>query len=379
MMTHTQLVALERSLRDERVLSVYLDGTATDPAAQKAWRIQLDHSLKDLRTWLAGSAHQEREEFERCVSLLEAELARLGPGVGSRGWAAFITREGARNVEALPVPVPTLAVWSTGMCVSPYIHALKETRMVVVAVVDAREAKCYCYRFGEIDRVETIRAHHPIPEPAHMGSAPRQGFHTGTRGSTGRDDAQRGLLQGTKRMLADAAERLSHLAGATGWIVIGGIPRVAAQLARDVEPLATERVLLLESLDVHSSDEELAAAARSAASTLRDAFDASRIAAIAGDDAAFGALGPAATRRALELSAVRDLYLSRRFLDDHLSEAEDAVRAALDQSASVEEVSGRAADLLDAHGGLAARLRHRLTETGESAQTASGAGPAERR
>ena len=371
MMTHRQLVALERSLRDERVLSVYLDGTATDPAVQRAWRVQLDHSLKDLRTWLAGSTHLEREEFEQCAGLLEDQLSRLGPGVGSPGWAAFITRDGVREVEALPVPVPTLAVWSTGMCISPYIRALKETRSVVVAVVDAREAKLLRYRFGEIDRVEEIRAHHPSSEPAHMGGAPRQGFHTGTRGSTGRDDAQRGLLQGTKRMVADAAERASELAGAEGWIVVGGIPRVATQLERDVEPLATKRVLVLDSLDVHSSNEQLAAAARSGASTLRDTVDASRIAALAGDDAALGALGPAATRHALELSAVRDLYVTHRFVDDHLSEAEDAVRAALDQGASVEEVSGRAAELLDAHGGLAARLRHRLAETSGDGHEAS--------
>ena len=36
MLTYSQLVALERSLRDERVLSVYLRGAADDPASRRA-------------------------------------------------------------------------------------------------------------------------------------------------------------------------------------------------------------------------------------------------------------------------------------------------------------------------------------------------------
>ena len=57
MMTYPQLVALERSLRDERVLSVYLHGAVDDPAARLVWRTELDRSLRDLRRWLLGSPH----------------------------------------------------------------------------------------------------------------------------------------------------------------------------------------------------------------------------------------------------------------------------------------------------------------------------------
>jgi hypothetical protein len=57
---------------------------------------------------------------------------------------------------------------------------------------------------------------------------------------------------------------------------------------------------------------------------------------------------------------VRDLYITHRYLEDHPAEAEAAVRSAIDQAASVEEVSGAAAEQLDAHGGMAARLRYRL-------------------
>jgi hypothetical protein len=48
-----------------------------------------------------------------------------------------------------------------------------------------------------------------------------------------------------------------------------------------------------------------------------------------------------------------------------MADAEEAVRQALDQGASVEQVAGEAAEKLDEHGGVAARLRYRATEVHE--------------
>jgi hypothetical protein len=42
MLTYTQLLHLERALRDQRVLSVYLHGAVDDPAARLTWRTDLD-------------------------------------------------------------------------------------------------------------------------------------------------------------------------------------------------------------------------------------------------------------------------------------------------------------------------------------------------
>ncbi|HEY9227738.1 MAG TPA: hypothetical protein VIP11_13870, partial [Gemmatimonadaceae bacterium] len=184
MMTREQLTTLHRSLESERVLSVYIDGTATDPAIQRTWRLQLDHRLKDLRMWLADSPRDEREQFERCVRLLDGELAAFGAtGIGTPGWVAFITSGGTREAHHVPVPMPTLAVWSTGACVAPYVRALKETRPVIVVVADARRVDLHCHRFGALVRLETLRAHHAVDRPSHMAAPPRGGFHTGTRGT----------------------------------------------------------------------------------------------------------------------------------------------------------------------------------------------------
>lgn len=363
MLTQTQLVALYRALANQRVLTVYIDGSASDPARQRSWRLQLDHGLADLRRWLEGSSHAEREEFEHCVRRLDAAIAPFSGGIGAPGWAAFITTDRVHDAQPLPAPAPTLAVWSTGPCLAPYMRVLKESRPVIVVCADARRASIYRYRLGELERVDVVRAYHSADHPEHMGTPARQGFHGGTRGTTGRDALQRTLLRGRDRMIADAVDSACDLAGADGWILIGGIKRVAARLLQLLAPLAPDRVTELDSLDVHASEADIARIARSGASELRDMVDDRRVGAIVDLAGAhgLGAVGPAEARQALEQSSVRDLYVTHRYLEDHAAEAEQAIRAALDQDASVEEVSGRAADRLNEHGGMAAGLRFRAS------------------
>lgn len=360
MLTRTELAELYRSLGAERVLSVYIDGTSTDPA-QRLWRVQLDNSLTDLRTWLDGSPHEERELFNRCVEKLKESIGTLPFGIGAPGWAAFITKDGVREAHHLPVPVSTLAVWSTGPCLAPYMRALKEARSVILAVADATKADLYRYQMGTLERLETVRAHHVIKDSPHMSAPARQGFHTGTRGTTGRDSAQRTMLAGRDRMLAETIDRISELAGRESWIVLGGIKRETSQLAKDLEVAFPDRVLGLDSFDVNASEAEIAEMARTSASTLRNAFDARRIEELVGLAAAqgLGMIGAPDTRMALSQSSVRELYLTQGYLKEHASEAEEAIRSALEQDAVVEEVSGSAAALLDEHGGMAAGLRFR--------------------
>ena len=161
--------------------------------------------------------------------------------------------------------------------------------------------------------------------------------------------------------------RAIELADADGWIVTGGIPKVSASLSRVLLALAPERVMALDALDVHASEAEIAAAAQRGASMLRDASDTRYITEILENAEQDGlvVLGPAATRAALGQARVRELYITERFLDDHLADAEELVRSAVDQSASVEQVRREAARLLDEHGGLAARLRFRMENTAE--------------
>ena len=281
MLTHAELAKLHRSLHDRHVLSVYLDGSTADPAAQRAWRVQLDHSLDDLRRWLEGSPRADRDEFERCVRHLDALISEFSAGVGSPGWGAFITADRVHDAQPLPAPTPTLAVWSTGPCIAPYLRSLKEWRPVIVVVADAKQAAIYRYRTGQLEHVGVLHAHHPIDHPEHMGAPADRGFHPGTHGRTGHDAAERALLQGRDRLFAEVAERAQDLAGIDGWILIGGTKRVTAHLADTLKPVAPNRILELDALDIHSSEAEIADAARSGASQLRDADDEHQIAEIA--------------------------------------------------------------------------------------------------
>lgn len=361
MLTQTQLSALHRAHRDERVLSAYVDGSVPNPAEQRSWRLHVERAIKDLRTWLDESARDERDDFEHTVRLLEDQLAGFDPSVGAPGWVAFITKSGVADAHHLPVPVPTRIVWSSGACIAPYLRALAENDPVVVAVVDASQADVYRYQQGAVEKIETIRAYHVMEPPLHMGDAMDPGFHGGTRGTTGTDAAQQGQLTGRDRMLAEAAERVTALAGSTGWILVGGIPGVASHLEERVAKSAPGRVAALEHLDVHATAATIAAAARSGSATLRETHDAELVSVIVDRSAAggHGVVGAEGTRKALLAGSVHELFVTRRYLEDRAPEAENAVATAFDQDAIVVEVSGKAAELLDAHGGIGAELRFR--------------------
>lgn len=372
MLTLQELVTLERSLRGSRVLSVYLPRPTPDPAVQHAWRVQLDHELERARSRVAESSRADRAEFERCVQMLEGALAGPAAGATAQGRVAFITPGQVRHAGPLYAPVPVLAVWATGAFVAPYLRVLKESQPVIIAVMDARKATVYRYRAGTLEAVSTLRTHHDLTPPSHMGDTPRVGFHAGTRGKTGRDTVQRKQLAGMTRMLTELAESLTTLAGDAAWIVLGGIPRVVAHSARLLEPLAP-RLHALGSLDVHASAAAIADAARRGASQLRDARDLRQIEEIAAhsDGRPLGALGRAAVEAVLQLSNVGALYVSERYLAEHAEEATEALRRAFDQHAVVEEVSGEAARRLDQHEGIAVRFRYPpVVGSGKAAESA---------
>jgi hypothetical protein len=359
MLTRRELLALERSTRSQRVLSVYIDGTATDAATQHRWRLDLAHSLRDIRIDLDGAPHDELEVFDQAAIALEHELSVFPHGIGAPGWVAFITARGIRSAERVPVAVPTLATWRVGATIAPYMRILKEARSVIVAVVDARKGRLFRYLGGKLEPLQTIEARIAIGAPGHMGNPPRAGFHHGVHGITGRDAAQRSHRAGTARMLRELTNEALRLAGPDGWILTGGIPEVSRHLAGSIQSRAPGRVHAIAALDIHASAAQIAAAARDGASVLRTEFDVARVAEIVEDagNGARAALGPAAARSALDGQRVRDLYLTRTYLTTHPHDAEDAIRSALEQGAAVEHVSGDAARALDEHGGLAAHLR----------------------
>jgi hypothetical protein len=364
MLSPSDLMALHRSLRNEHVLSVFVDRSASDPAEQRAWRTALDNRFVTLRDQIGGSSPEERERFERCVDLALKALDELGSTAGAAGWAAFVTTDGVRDARVLTIETPTFAMWSQGAWLVPCLRDAKDDQSII-AVADSRHASIYAYRNGAVERIDRVHAHHEVQNPPlHMGAS-QSGFHPGTHGATGRDAAQRGALAGRDHMIAEAVDRISRLAGSDAWILVAGIKTVRARLVEQLAAVAPDRVLELESLDVHASDAEIADAARAGATALRDTIDSRRIHEIveAAGPHGLGVVGPEATKDALDHVCVRQLYVTGRYVAEHAVDAETAVRESLDQDASVEEVSGNAAELLDGLGGIAAALRFKPTAT----------------
>ena len=140
---------------------------------------------------------------------------------------------------------------------------------------------------------------------------------------------------------------------------------------QELNEVAAGRVRQLGSLDVHATPAEITTAVQQGASQLRDDLDTQRIGDMVEREQPIGlaVVGRTATDRALQQKRVRELYLTHGFLEDHMRDAEDAVRDALDQGAAVEEVERLAAEQLDRHGGIAARLRYRLASESDRGTT----------
>ena len=362
MLTYSDLVNLERDLRGKTVLSVYVNGEEPDLAKRRRWRIELRNSLNDIETWLKGAPHAEREAFAACRRKLLQRFDIMRGAIRSPGWAGFYTSNGEQYTGPVPAPVPTMAVWSSGACLTPHIRALKEAHPVLVVVVDSKKARIYRYAERKVDLLDTVRAKALVEHPDHMSAPPRPGFHSGTRGTAGADEAQRELREATARMLSDVVANLEQYRKDSPCVVVGGIPAVVADLLTRLTPESATRVTRADHLDVHASKADVVAAAQQGASMMRDARDAALVndAVASAVSNGLGVAGSVDTRRALEDGRAREVYFTLKFLENHAAAAEQIVRLALGSRAYVEQVSGVAAARLDEAGGVAARLRYAL-------------------
>jgi hypothetical protein len=358
MLTYAELAKLDHELDGHDVLSVYINGQTTDPAARGQWRTEVRNALDAIEVSLAEASHAEREAFAACRRMAMEQADSYTPGSGAPGWIGFFTVEGAKHVETAPVPVLTDAAWGQ-LHLAPYIRVLKEARPVIVAVTDKAQVRLHRYAQGALTPLEALEREMAMDTPYHMSRPPRTGFHTGTRGRTGAEAAQREYEKAADDLLARAATQLATLAAGDAWIVVGGIQETAAALLGRLTPDMAARALQA-AIDVHATTPQMIEVARNAASLLREREDAAAIesALSAAATRGAGAAGIEDVARALENAQVRDLYFTTRFLKEHVWDISDFVRRAIGQSADVEHVAGDAAQALDRAGGIAARLRY---------------------
>ena len=368
MMTHAELTKLEQDLRDRTVLSVYVNGDVADAAARGQWRTELRNALDRIEESLRGASHAEREDFAKTRELLLSRLSDFTPGEDALGWVGFLADGKVQYAGVVSVAVPTQATWTQGANLAPCIRVLKEARPVLVVVADSARVRIHRYVDRTVSFVESLDRE-VIVQPAYsMGRPAPQGFSSGTRGTPGADAAQRDQRKGTEVMLSEAATRIQELAGQAAWVLVGGIPVVAAALHGKLSKSVAPRAAVV-AIDVHTNDAGLAEAARLHASRMREAEDVERVEQVVAARAkgGTGAVGVKDTVHALVMRQVRELYLTSAFVKEHADEAVDAIRRAFDEGATVEHVSGNAAQKLDAAGGIAARLRFTIAGDGAAA------------
>jgi hypothetical protein len=362
MLDHEKLMELYRELRQQKVLSVYLDADQHDPAERNKWRIRLEHEVSRRRKQLNGD-DGERRSFDRAWQRLRERLESFGASVPDRGWVGFATPDQVWYAEKVPVPMPDGVYWEDGIRVAPYVRGLKQSRLVIAAIVDSRRARIFRYQGGDVAEVEDCRADTFMGDMTDVGMSKRAMSHTGVRGETSTDAGKRALEMSFERMLKYVVDVTGGLAGSHGFLVLGGVSESVSRAMSEFPKHLHPRILEVPGLYIDVGTAELKELIERAASELtkrgqKELLDTVVESAGAGGRAC---LGLEETERALEEMRVDTLLLSRSFIRREPNRADVCVGAALAQGASVEELSDDGAARLDSEGGgIGARLRYKI-------------------
>lgn len=360
MLASDALVALVRESHDMVTLSVYIDGRVSDPVMRTRWRTELQNALDVTR---AGVPDLERQAFLVCETRLEQALSRFDGAIGAPGYVAFITPDKVRFAEQVATPMPTIAFWSRGARVAPYVRALEHERPVVAVISGSREARLYQWHTGTLTRLESVAVRESgdgeAPDRAR-GANDSDGRHRNVRGSTGRDAMQRKGEEELGRLIGDTVERVAHHVGNSGWVVLGGakdvVPRLLAALPRGL----AERTLVHPGMRSKATLNEIREAVQDGAARLRDAREQRLVSELVErmHKSSRATVGLDDTQSAIALGAVEELLLTRAAWTAHPAAVENVVSGTLLQGGIVEHVDGEAATTLDAKGGgIGALLR----------------------
>jgi hypothetical protein len=370
MLTRDQLADLYRELQQERVLSVYVDGVGKDPASRRVWRRKLAQELEKEEHRLHFTDSQEKEAYVTARDQVLKELDAFESFLPGKGYVAFSAPGNLHHSETLPVQVPTFVRWEQGARISPYIRGLKQLRPMVTVLVDARRARVFRYREGEVVEIADLRADTYMGDISESATSPRAGKTSGSRGETGTDTAQRLLDIGTERMLKATRDLVTEQANYEGFVLLGGENETISALRSLLSGGVKEsRILENSSLWVDMTPAEVKEATREGASALsrrrqNDLLDQIVERAYSRGN---GCLGGKDTVQALDGGSVDILILSKGFVEANPDFADMCVAKAFEQGADVRVFGSKSSERLDElGGGVGARLRFRLEGLGES-------------
>jgi len=374
MLTRDQLADLYRGLQQEKVLTVYVDGVGKDPAGRRVWWRRLAQELEREEHRRNFVDSEDKEAFEAARERVLKDLEGFDSFLPGKGYVAFATPTELRHAESLPVQVPNLVRWESGARVAPYIRGLKQLRPMVTALVDGRRGRVFLYKEAELTEVADLRSDTFMGDLGDPASSRRASKHSGTRGETATDAAQKYLEVGTERMLKEVKELVSELAASDGFVLLGGDQEALSTLKRLMSNSMDARILENSSLWLEMSQAEVKSATAEAASALSKRRQEALLAQVM--EQAYsrgnGCLGGINTVQALDNGSVDILILSRSFVDANPDYADQCVHLAFEQGAEVRVFGSATSPRLDeVGGGIGARLRYR---PGALEEVAAGVG-----
>lgn len=347
-------------LADEPLLSVYLDGTAPDPAMNGAWRVAFATAVQEVRALTRKRAPRQAEALESALAWVEKELAGIPGRLPTDGLVAFASASAVEHLEHVHASVPTQLAWKRGPLAAPYLPVLEPDETVWVVDVAQDVADLYRYDGGRaltrLSRFEVEVTHEAAQTTGVMKSVKGT---SGFSGSPARDAADRALREDRRRMLAAVETSLGARLAPQDRLLVFGSQTATAHLIRLLRP-PLKRSVVAESLEAHHSEATLLESTRRALSLLagRD-FEA--LLAEAAERAhrdGHGTLGTIPVRRAVNRGAVDTLLLSDDFCTRHSTVAESLIGGTFRAGGSVRRGDGAAGAGLDHIGaGVGARLR----------------------
>lgn len=361
MLTPNALYTLDETWRTHRVLSVFVSNDTADPAHRGDWRRALSHALTSTRSAWEHASHAEREALDAAIHHVTHAMHQVPVSQRFPGWAVFATEDGVRHAAYLPLTVPMCATWQNGLHLAPYLAAIPRRPNAALAIADASHVALYMLRGDMLTALDTLHADPHVGAISHLGRPPRTGFHPGTRGNTGTDQAEHARQTARHELFERAAAVLYALSSPADWILLGGIAEDASAIIASLPDSAHPRARVVTGLDVHATPAQITERARHIVHALQKEMETHELHEVLETIEAGGraCAGPPATQDALRQGAVDRLFLSSRYIAEHADEADDAVRAAFAGDAEIVCVEGHNGEALDARAsGIAAHLRY---------------------
>lgn len=345
---------------DEPVLSLYLNVDASvdeNQAQNPAWRIWIKNELRERDATL-----NEVEGYAAVRAKLDTFMETYEPEGRT---LAYFASPSFEDVFHLPVRLEN-RVHVGKPLVTPILWAIDEYEPYLIVLVDQEKARYFTARLGSIGFQQGIELDiddYDFQQRTSTGSSTPAGVAGGTHGGSGRDDHE-GMLDEFRarfyRSIVDEITRTTEaqIADRPRRILFGGSEPSAhavinlmpeKQKAMVVDTLALPMRFSPSEIQEHAQTRALAYERDQEMEIVRQVIDFAK-------SRGRGALGLKDVEMALTMQRVELLVLPYP-LDDEMSELS---LKAFASGGGVELVSGEAADLLKAEGGVAARLYYAL-------------------